>query len=67
MCRSRGRGRGRGSRPSLENDKAIGFLSNTDPDPLENHQAPQAIILLCWVIIGPTAKRYLNGVSVAGL
>ena len=30
---------GRGSRHPLENHKAIGFLSNTGPDPLENHKA----------------------------
>ena len=30
---------GRGSGPPLKNHKNIGFLSNTDPDPLENHKA----------------------------
>ena len=25
--------------PHLENHKGIGFLSNTSPDPLENHKA----------------------------
>ena len=28
-----------GVRIPLENDKVIGFLSNTDPDPPENHNA----------------------------
>ena len=31
-------GGGRGSGSPLENHKAIGFLSNTGPDPLENHK-----------------------------
>ena len=36
MCGNRGGGGGRGSGPpSLETHKAIGFLSNTHPDPLE--------------------------------
>ena len=30
---------GRGSGPPLENHKAIGFLSNTGPDPIKNHKA----------------------------
>ena len=30
---------GEGPRPSLKNHKAIGFLSNTVPDPLKNHKA----------------------------
>ena len=29
----------RGSRPPLKNHKNIGNLSNTGPDPLENHKA----------------------------
>ena len=29
--------RGSGPSPPLENDKNIGFLSNTGPDPLKNH------------------------------
>ena len=31
--------RGGGSGPPLKNHKNIGFLSNTDPHPLENHKA----------------------------
>ena len=29
---------GRGSGPPRESHKAIGFLSNTSPDPIENHK-----------------------------
>ena len=36
---SRSRGGDRGSGPPLKNHKNIGFLSNTDPDPLKNHKA----------------------------
>ena len=40
MCGSRGGGGGQGVRtPPLKNHKAIGFLSNTGPDPLKNHKA----------------------------
>ena len=35
----RGGGRDRGSGPPLKNDKNIGSLSNTGPDPLKNHKA----------------------------
>ena len=34
------RGMGQGSGPPLKNQKAIGFLSNTGPDPLKNHEVP---------------------------
>ena len=34
-----GTGRGSGPPPLPENHKAIGFPSNTGPDPLRNHQA----------------------------
>ena len=37
----------------------IGFLSNTGPDPLENHSYKARI--KCCVMIGPPAKRHLNG------
>ena len=40
ICRSReGVGGDRGMDPHPENDKTIGFLSNTGPDPLKNHKA----------------------------
>ena len=54
-----------GSRPPLENHKAIGFLSNTGPDPLENKKSYQASIQ-CWAIIGSPAKRHLNALVVFG-
>ena len=38
MRGSRGRG-GSGSGPPTENHNHIGFLSNTGPDPLNNHKA----------------------------
>ena len=39
MCRSREGGGGQGVRtPPLKNHKNIGFLSNTDLDPLKNHK-----------------------------
>ena len=44
----------------LENDKNIGFLSNTCPDPLKITKLP--IQIQCWAIIGPPAKR----ISLAG-
>ena len=31
----------RGSRPSLENHKNLGFVSNSGPDPLKNHKATE--------------------------
>ena len=56
-----GGGGGRGSRPP-EKSQNIGFLSKTGLNPLENHKAT----IQCWAIIGPPAKRHLNGVSLAG-
>ena len=52
----------RGVLTPLKNHKNIGFLSNTDPDPLKNHQAS----IQCLVIIGTPAKCHSNGVSLAG-
>ena len=40
MCGSR---LGQGVRTPLENCKAIWFISNTGPDPLENHNAPKLV------------------------
>ena len=51
----------RGSGPPLKNHKNIGFLSNTGPDPPENHKASN------WAIIGTPAKCHLNGVSLVCL
>ena len=53
---------GQGVRTPPENNKNIGFLSNTGLDPLKNHKTS----IQCWAIIGPSAKRHLNGVSLAG-
>ena len=43
------------------NHKSIGFLSNTGPDPLENHQATKPAFN-----VGPSSarqrKRHLNGI-----
>ena len=50
-----------GSCASLKNHKNIGFLSNTGPDPLKNHSYQARI--QCSAIIGPPAKRHLNGFS----
>ena len=46
---------------ALENHKAIGFLSNTGPDPLKNQASIQ-----CCAIIDPPAKRHLNEASLVG-
>ena len=60
---------------TLENRKAIGFLSNTGPDPLENHKATKPAFN-----VGPSSPAnetpfkwrftgglmYLNGVSLVG-
>ena len=55
-----GRGGGRGPDPLLKNYKNIRFLSNTGPYPLKT-QSYQSDIQ-CWAIIGPPAKRHLNGI-----
>ena len=47
--------RGQGVLTPLNNHKAIGFLSNTGQASIQ-----------CWAIIDPSAKRQLNGVSLAG-
>ena len=48
----------------LKNHKYLGFLSNTDQNPLEITKLPSQI--QCWAIIATPAKRHLNGVSLAG-
>ena len=45
----------------LKNHKNIGFFSTIGPDLLTNQASIQ-----CWATIGPPAKRYFNGVSLAG-
>ena len=54
MCGSRGGG------GQAENSQNIGILSNTGPDPLQNHKATKPAFN-----VGP-AKHHLNGVSLAG-
>ena len=49
------RGEDRGSRPSLENDKNIGFLCNTDPDPLKNNKSQHSMYYA-----GPPSARQRN-------
>ena len=59
MCRSIGVDRGSGP-PPPEKSQNIGFLSNTSPDPLKNHQSYQTSIQ-CWAIIGPFCWRADDG------
>ena len=63
MCGSR-EGTGGPDPPPLKNHKNTGFSSNTGPDPLKNRSCQPSI--QCWAIIGPPAKRHLNGVSLVG-
>ena len=58
-------GQGVQTPPPLKNHRNIGFLSNTGPDPLKNHKATKPAFNV-GPIIGPLAKRRLNGVSLAG-
>ena len=51
MCGSRGGG-GRGSGPPSKNSKNIGFLSNSGPDPLTNHEATKPVFN-----VGPLSAR----------
>ena len=44
-----------GSRPPLINHKIIGFLSNTCPDPLNNHKATKSAFN-----VGPSSARQRN-------
>ena len=39
--------------PHLENHKAIGFLSNIGPDPLENHKATKPAFNIVMVELDP--------------
>ena len=47
-----GGGGGRGSGPPLKNHKNIGFLSNSGPDPLKNHEATEPVFN-----VGPLSAR----------
>ena len=59
------KGGDRGSGPPLKNHNNIGFLSNTVPDHMKKSQSYKASIQRV-AIIGPPAKRHLNGVLLAG-
>ena len=51
----------------LKNHKAIGFLSNTGPDPLNTHKATcTKPAFNVGPNIGRPAKHHLNGVSLVG-
>ena len=54
-------GGGTGGPDPPEISQNIEFLTKTGLDPLENQKAS----FQCWAIIGPPAKRHLNGVSLA--
>ena len=48
----------------MKNPQNIGFLSNTDPDPLKNHKTTKQAFN-----VGPSSARQrnaMNGVSLAG-
>ena len=47
--------------PLPKNHKNIGFVCNTSPGSPEKSQSCQ-VSNQCWAIIGPPAKRHLNGV-----
>ena len=49
----------RGSGPSLENDKNIGVLSNTGPDPLKNSKASSQHSMY---YVGPLSARQRNAI-----
>ena len=44
----------------MKNHKAIGFLSNTGPDPLKNHKATKPAFN-----VGPSLVRQRNAISMA--
>ena len=54
MCGSRG---GQGVRNPLKNHKNVGFLSKTDPDPLDNHKATKPAFN-----VGPLSDRQRNAI-----
>ena len=62
---SRLRERDRGPDPPMENQEAIGFFSNTGPNPLENHKATKPALNV-GAIINPPAKLHLNGFLLVG-
>ena len=49
--------RGQGPPPPLENHIAIGFLSNTSPDTLDNHKATMPAFN-----VGPSSARQQNAI-----
>ena len=53
-------GRGSGTPPPLKKQKAIGFLSNTDPDTLKNHKATQPTLN-----VGSSSARERNAILMA--
>ena len=59
-----GGGRGPDPPPPLKNHKNIGFLRNTGPDPLKNHNPA---IIQFWAIIGTPEKRHLKWCFAGGL
>ena len=62
MSGSRGEGqRVRGRASPMENHKAKWLFSNTGPETLEIHKTIYRASIQCWTIIGPPAKRHLNG------
>ena len=56
---------GTGGPDPLKNLNNIVFFS-TVPDPLKNHKATKPAFNVGRAIIGPPAKRHLNGVSLKG-
>ena len=63
-CADQEGGAGVHTPPPPENQKFIGFPSNTGPDPLEITKLPSQHST--GAIIGPPAKRHVDGVSQAG-
>ena len=55
-----GGGGGQGVRTHLKNHKAIGFLTNTSPDPLKNHIATKPA-----ANVGPSSTRHRNAILMA--
>ena len=57
LCMYGPRGWDRGSGPSIKNQKNVGFLSNTGPDPLKNHKATKSAFN-----VGPSSARKRNAI-----
>ena len=56
-CTSMRESRGWGCTLPMENDKSIGFFSNTGPDPLKNHKATNPTFN-----VGPLSVRQQNAI-----